>query len=208
MWDVQISLTTLWIVVVIVVAVLVAKYRKGSHSSPADHSNLPASPAHIPQKSNEFRLNRAYRCFAFLGLITLPVGLAALLDALGLMKFDMGTIGVDSSGVGQMLTRWAFAVAMLLGVPILAGMLYATIYGIWQAVRLRHQPLVVLSAVSIICWLGTLIYIPHSDLPGHPYVEYAWEIGGEIYVAANLLIPAWWFTNGRRRYGSNSVGHE
>ena len=162
----------------------------------------------MAEKTIEFRLNRAYRCFAFLGLITLPVGLAALLDALGLMKFDMGTIGVDSSGVGQTLTRWAFAVAMLLGIPILAGMLYTTIYGIWQAMRLRQQPLLVLSAVSIICWLGTLIYIPYSDLPGHTYLEYAWEIGGEIYVAANLLIPAWWFTKGRWRYGSNSVGQE
>jgi hypothetical protein len=66
MWHVQISLTTLLIVVVVAVAVLVAMYRKGSHSPPADHSNLPASPAHIPQKSNEVRLNRAYRCFAFL----------------------------------------------------------------------------------------------------------------------------------------------
>ena len=162
----------------------------------------------MAEKTIEFRLNRAYRCFAFLRLITLPVGLAALLDALGLMKFDMGTIGVDSSGVGQTLTRWAFAVAMLLGIPILAGMLYATIYGIWQAARLRHQPLVVLSAVSIICWLGTLIYIPYSDVPGHPYLEYAWEIGGEIYVAANLVIPAWWFTKGRRRYRRNAVAHE
>lgn len=159
----------------------------------------------MAEKTIEFRLNRAYRCFAFLRLITLPVGLAALLDALGLMKFDMGTIGVDSSGVGQTLPRWTFAVAMLLGIPILAGMLYTTIYGNWQA--LRHSPLV-LSAVSIICWLGTLIYIPYSDAPGHPYLEYAWEIGGEIYVAANLLIPACWFTKGRRRYGSDPVGQE
>src|ERR1700681_3556048 len=82
MWHVHVSLTTRLIVVMIAGAVLVAKYRKGSHSTPADHSNLPASPAYIPQKTNNFRLNRAYRCFAFLGLITLPVGLAALLDAL------------------------------------------------------------------------------------------------------------------------------
>jgi hypothetical protein len=156
----------------------------------------------VPKKSEEPLLNRAYRCFGFLGLVTLPLGLAALLQAVGLMNFGMGTIGKDSQGVGETLTRWAFAIGLFLGLPILGGMLYATIYGIRQAVRFRHPALVVLSVVSIVFWGVTMIYVPMLDVPGHPYLEYGWDIGGGIYVAANVLIPAWWFSQGRRCYRS------
>lgn len=168
----------------------------------------------VPINSNQFlrseyaRLNRAYRCFAFLGLVTLPLGLAALLDASGVMKFGVGTIGVDTTGVGGMLSRWALALGMLLGGPILAGMLYATVDGIRQTVRFRHRTLVVLSVVSVVCWVGTIIYISYSDLPGHPWIQSAWEIGGEVYVAANVLIPGWWFIKGRRRYRTVEFAQE
>jgi hypothetical protein len=145
------------------------------------------------QNRNEIRLSRAYRCFGFLGLVTLPFGLAGLLSEFGLMNFDEG-----SGGVGETLSRWAFLVGMLLGLPICAGMLYCTIYGIRQTVRFRHPALVALSAVSIVCGGGTMIYVTMSDVPGHPFLEYVCDIGGGTYIAANLLIPAWWFVIGRR----------
>jgi hypothetical protein len=166
----------------------------------------------LPGKSDENRLNRAYRCFGFLGLATLPVGLASLLDALGLMNFDMGTIGEDVNGAGSILTRWAFVVAMFLGVPILVGMLTATVYGIRQTVRFRHRPLVILSAVSVVCWAGTMIFIPFMDLPGHEVfyhvMDYVLAIALGVYTAANVLIPAWWFTKGRRAHRSELFAQE
>lgn len=155
-----------------------------------------------PEKSDDSRLSRAYGCFAFLGLITLPLGLAALLQAFGLMNFDVGTIGKDSGGVGQTLSRLALLVGMLLGLPIIAGVLYASIYGIRQTVRFRHTPLVVLSVVSIVCGGGLLIVVANEwDIySGTPTLRYAMDIAGAVYVAANVLIPAWWFSKGKRRY--------
>jgi hypothetical protein len=198
----EVSLTTLLIVAAAVV-LLLARYWTGSHSTQVDHSNLRASPPRAPENSNEFLLNRAYRCFAFLGLLILPLGFAALQQAFGI-DFDKDS-GFFSRGVGQTLFRLGYFVSLFLSVPIFAGMLYATIYGIRQTVRFRHPALVALSVVSIVFWGGTMIYIPmYSDVPGHPYLEYAWDIAFGVYIAANLLIPAWWFTKGRRRYRSKA----
>jgi hypothetical protein len=41
---------------------------------------------------------------------------------------------------------------------------------------------------------------------GGPIVEYAIDIAFGIYIAANVLIPAWWFAMGRRRYRSKANG--
>src|ERR1700690_966261 len=49
------------------------------------------SPMNVPRKSDESRLNRAYGCFAFVGLATLPVGVGVLLSVLHWMSFDEGT---------------------------------------------------------------------------------------------------------------------
>lgn len=155
----------------------------------------------LPEKHDESLLNRAYCGFGFLGLMTLPLGLAALLSQLGLMNFDEG-----SGGIGERLSGLAYLVGILLGLPIFAGMVYATIYGIWQTVRFRHPGLVVLSTVSIVCGGGLMIYIPMADVPGPPYLEYLADSGGGIYVAANVLIPAWWFTMGRRHYRRTASG--
>jgi hypothetical protein len=154
----DVSLLTLLIVAAAVV-LLLAKYWMGSHSTPVDHSNLQASPPRVPENSNEFLLNRAYRCFGFLGLVTLPLGLAALQQAFGI-DFDKDS-GIVSRGVGQTLFRLGYFVSLFLSVPIFAGMLYATIYGIRQTVRFRHPALVALSVVSIVFWGGTMIYIPN-----------------------------------------------
>jgi hypothetical protein len=126
---------------------LLAKCWRDSHSTPV---HQPASPARVPENSNELLLNRAYRCFAFLGLATLPFGLAALLQAFGLMDFNF-VVGTDARGLGQRLTQLALVVSLVFGLPIFAGMLYATIYGIRQTVRFPHTALVVLSLVSIVC---------------------------------------------------------
>jgi len=162
----------------------------------------------VPETA-EARLNHAYRCFAFLGVVTLPLGLGALLQACGLINFSMGTIGQDSRGIGETLTRWAYVAGIFLGLPIIVGMLYATIFGIVQAVRFRHPPLIVLSAISIVCGGGLLIVIVNEwDIyNGGPILEYAMDIASGLYVGANVLIPAWWFTKGKRRY-SKSLAQE
>ncbi len=184
----DVSLTTLLIVAAAVL--LLAKYWRDSHSTPV---HQPASPAFVPENSTEVlrleyaRLNRAYGCFGFLGVASLPFGLAALLDEFHLMNFD--------AIVGVKLEGWT----IFLGIP---GMLCATIYGIRQTVRFRHPALVVLSVVSIIFWGGTMIYFRYFD-----YVTgYVLGIAFGIYITANIFIPAWWFTMGRRRYRSKANG--
>jgi len=179
------TLTTLLIVAAAVM--LLAKYG-GIHIR-----HQPASPALVPENSSEVlrleyaRLNRAYRCFAFLGLVTLPFGIAALLDEFHLINFD--------AIVGVRLEGWT----IFLGIP---GMLCATIYGIRQTVGFRHPALVVLSVVSIIFWGGTMIYFRYFD-----YVTgYVLGIAFGIYITANIFIPAWWFTMGRQRYRSKANG--
>ncbi len=146
-------------------------------------------PARGPEQSDEFRLNRAYRCFAFLGIVTLPFPL-----------LDLRTQFKAANGIVERWGVLAELVVMILALPTFAGMLYATIYGIRQTVRFRHRPLVFLSAVSIICGGGFLLSIPYWDSFGHdPHhvTDYLLGFGFSLYVAANVLIPAWWFIKGR-----------
>jgi len=149
----------------------------------------------LPQRRNESQLNRAYGCFAFLGLVTLPFGLAALLQTLGLMYLDEG-----SGGLGEALSGWAYYWGILLGGPILLGMLAATAYGIVRTVQFRHLALEVLSVNAIVCGGGTMLLIFAADNASQPLLDYVIGIGFATYITANLLIPAWWFTTGRRRY--------
>jgi hypothetical protein len=157
------------------------------------------------EKSDKTLLNRAYGCFAFLGLITLPFGLGAVLQAYGLMNFDEG-----SGGVGETLTGLAYLVGMVLGFPIAAGMLTATVYGMTKTVQLRHWGLKVLSIVSIVCGGGLLLVLFNEwdEYPGWPFLRHLMDIAGGTYVAANTIIPGWWFTLGRRRYRSTTQDHE
>jgi hypothetical protein len=157
----------------------------------------------LPLRRNESRLNRAYGCFAFLGLVTLPLGLAAVLQKLGLMHFDEG-----SGGLGETLSGWAYYWGMLLGGPILIGMLVASAYGIVRTVQFRHLALEVLSVNAIVCGGGTILLIFTSDNAPQPILDYVTGIGFGIYITANVLIPTWWFTTGRRRYRCNIVAHE
>ena len=202
----DVSMTTLLIVAAAVM--LLVMYWKDSHSTPV---RQPASPARVPENSDEFlrleyaRLNRAYRCFAFLGLVTLPFGLAALLQAFGLMDFNF-VVGTDARGVGQRLSQLALVVSLVLGGPIVLGMLGATVYGIRQTVRFRHTALVVLSLVSIVCGSGLMILLAILGNGGGPIVEYAIDIAFGSYITANVFVPAWWFAMGRRRYRSKANG--
>ena len=154
----------------------------------------PLPPVRGPEQSDEFRLNRAYQCFAFLGIVTIPF---PLLDLLTQFKAANGIV-----------ERWgvlAELVVMILALPIFAGMVYATIYGIRQAVRFRHRPLVFLSAASIICGGGFMLSIPYWDSPGHAVTGYLMSLGFGLYMGANILIPAWWFIKGRRHYRSEAA---
>jgi len=147
----------------------------------------------VAKRSDASLLNRAYGCFAFLGIVTLPFPLLDLLS-----KF-VGDRNFESWGLLAELA------GMLLAFPVLAGVLYATIYGIRQTVRFRHRPLVFLSAVSIICGGGFLLSIPYWDSPRNAVRDYLMALGFGLYMAANILIPAWWFIKGRRQYSAKAA---
>ena len=62
--------------------------------------------------------------------------------------------------------------------------------------------------VPIVCGAGLIALIPYTPGwnggPSVPMVDYGMGVAFGIYIAANLLIPAWWFINGRRRYRSKA----
>jgi hypothetical protein len=155
----------------------------------------------VTEKSDDALLNRAYGCFGFLGLVTLLFGIVALLSQFGLMNFNEG-----SNGFGWMLVG-----GMLLGPPLLVGMLVASVWGIVLTVKFwRHSALVVLSVVSIVCGGGllTVMAIEWDVSPGSSTLTPAMDIAGGVYIAANVLVPAWWFIKGRRRYRSEALAQE
>ena len=144
----------------------------------------PTPPAHGPEQSDEFRLNRAYRCFAFLGIVMLPFPLLDLLT-----QFEA------ANGIVERWSGLAELVGMILALPIFVGMLCATIYGIRQTVRFRHPALVVLSMVSIVCGIGLIVLLPYTPGwnggPDLAIVDYGMGVAFGIFIAANLIIPAW-----------------
>jgi hypothetical protein len=138
----------------------------------------------VTEKSDDALLNRAYGCFGFLGLASLAFGLSVLLS--------------ESTSLGGGLT---VLFGMLLPLALMLGMFAVSVCGIILTVKFRrHSALVLLSVVSIVCGGGGIFYISHSVLPDLPHdLEYAPTIGVAIYIAANVLIPTWWFAMGRRR---------
>jgi hypothetical protein len=154
----------------------------------------------IPGNRDESLLNRAFGCFAFLGLATLPLGFGILLSVLEWMNFDEGTTG------GSL----AMSYGMVLAAPLSMGALGASTYRIWQTVRLRHPALVALSAVSVVCGGGLIFLMQYT--PGwnggtdSPALDYGMGIAFGLYITANLFIPAWWFIVGRRHYRSEASG--
>ena len=154
----------------------------------------PAAPARGPEQKDEILLNRAFGCFTFLGVVPLLIGFLDLL-----IQFETAKGNEENWGLLVELT------VMILALPVLAGMLYATTYGIRQTVRFRHRPLVFLSAVSIICGGGFLLSIPYWSSPNNAVTNYLVAFGFWFYAAANILIPAWWFIKGRRHYRSEAA---
>lgn len=154
-------------------------------------------PMARPQRSEKSLLNRAYGCFAFLGMATLPVGVGFLLSALHWMNFDEGSNG----GTLSMLF------GMVLATPLAIGMVAASIFGIKHTVRFRHPALIVLALVSIICGGGLIVLLPLTPAwnggPDSPIIDYVMSVAFGIYIVANLLIPGWWFFKGRRHYKSS-----
>lgn len=152
----------------------------------------------VTGKSDESLLDRAYGCFGFLGLASLPFAIGALLSQFGLMNFDEG-----SNGFMLMVVF-----GMFLGPLLLVGMLVASVSGIALTVKFwQHSALVVLSVISIVCGGGGIvIFVSYWDVPSFPhYLDNVLAIGAAIYIAANILIPAWWFTKGRRRYRNTTA---
>ncbi|MGC2194936.1 MAG: hypothetical protein WA628_09685 [Terriglobales bacterium] len=137
-----------------------------------------------PRRSEESLLNRAYGCFAFLGLATLPVGVGILFYVLHWMNFDEGSTG----GTLTMLF------GMGLAAPLAMGMLGATIYGIQQTVRFRHPALVVLSVISIVCGGGLIVLLPHTPGwnggPDSPIVDYGMGVVFFEKSSARALLTA------------------
>jgi len=149
-----------------------------------------------PRRSDESLLNRAYGCFAFIGLATLPLGVGLLFEVLRWMNFDEGSTG------GSLAMFYGMALAP----PLTIGIVGASIFGIWQTVRFRHPALVVLSMVSVVCGGGLIALLPFTPGwnggPDLPIIDYGMGVAFGIYIAANLLIPAWWFIKGRQQYRS------
>jgi hypothetical protein len=155
----------------------------------------------VQQKSDESRLNRAYACFAFLGLATLPIGVGGLLSVLHWMNFDEGSTGF------QLVMLYGMGLAPLLSI----GVVGASIFGIWQTVRFRHPPLIVLSVVSIVCGGGPIAVLTYTEGNGGgdlPMVEYGMGLAFGIYILANIFIPAWWFSKGKQRYRSKAFAQK
>jgi hypothetical protein len=139
----------------------------------------------VPRKTDESLLNRAYCCFGFLGLVTLPFGLAALLEAFGLVSFDVG-----SGGVGAALAGWVELFEFTLAIPLFVAMLSASVYGVWRTVQFPHSGLVALSVISIVCGGGYLILLLTVSGGGRGAIGDVAEIVLGIYIAANVFIPA------------------
>jgi len=133
----------------------------------------------VPERSTESRLNRAFGCFAFLGLAASTFGLFALLLNFGLLK-----------------DYWGLLFEIFLYFPLLVAMLIVSVCGIVQTVRLRHSALVVLSAIAITC-ATLMLTLPNG---GGGSLGVVTGIAAGIFLAANVLIPAWWFIFGRQRY--------
>jgi hypothetical protein len=155
----------------------------------------------VTEKSDDALLDRAYACFGFLGLVTLLIGIAALLSQFGLMNFKEGSNGFT----------WTLVFGMFLGPLLLVGMLVASVWGVVLTVKFwRHSALVVLSVVSMLCGGGllTVMAIEWGVYPGSSTLTHAMDIAGGAYIAANVLIPAWWFAMGRRRYRSEAHAQE
>lgn len=166
----------------------------------SDESLLNGRQMEAPKRSDESRLNRAYCGFGFLGLEFLLVGAGYILSATHWFNFDWG------------IWPEVFGVSVVGPLFVVGGTVWALINGIGETVRFRHPALVVLSAILITFVAVLIVLLPYasgwSDAPGLPIVDHVLSVAFGIYIAANILIPAWWFTRGRRRYRAKSLAQD
>jgi hypothetical protein len=66
--------------------------------------------------------------------------------------------------------------------------------------------------ISIACGGGMIVLLPKTPVwnggPDFPIVDYGMGIAFGIYIIGNILIPAWWFTLGSRRYRTKAFAQE
>jgi hypothetical protein len=126
-------------------------------------------------------LNRAYGCYAFIGLTFLVF--LAIVSAI--------PQGEAAEGYGMMM-------GLSLGVPLVLGSTIAFVAGIVLTLRLQdrwrlHRPLVVVCLTHILFLAGAIgVSSAIPDEPGKP-LEYALYAMVGIYIAIAVLVPGWWF---------------
>jgi hypothetical protein len=134
------------------------------------------------------RLNRAYGCYAFIG-VTILVFLA-IASAI--------PEGEAAEGYGMMM-------GMSVGAPLMLGSIIAFVAGIVLTLGLhdrwhRHRPLVIVCLTHVLFMAGAIG--ASSAIPDEPgrLLQYALYALVGIYIAIAVLVPGWWFTIGRRKY--------
>ena len=147
------------------------------------------------QRLEAARLDRAYLCFAFLGLVTLPFVVFDVVDEFGLLN-------------PKTLDNWGELFEITLAIPLFLAMVILSVYGIVRTVQIRHPGLVALSAISVVCGGGYMGFALTMLNGGSRVLEDVAAGAFVIYIAANVLIPGWWFLIGRRRYKSERQAQE
>ena len=128
------------------------------------------------------RLDRAYACYAYVGLFTI-----AMLAVVALPSTE------KKEGYGMAL--------------VLPGALLpvAFVAAIVMTVRLRrHRALIFLSLSTLILTL-VFLAVGISDWSAEGLSEYAVNTVVGVYGAGAVLVPVWWFVKGRRHYRDNAL---
>jgi hypothetical protein len=103
---------------------------------------------------------------------------------------------------------WGLLFEIFLAIPLFVVMLIVSVCGIVRTVRLRHTALVVLSAIAIVCGGGCVTLELTLRGGGGGSLGVVAGIAAGIFLAANVLIPAWWFISGRRDYKSEALAQQ
>lgn len=153
----------------------------------------------IPRRSDEIaaeemerretlrRLDRVYGCYAFLGLAMMAI-----------MAVD---ILATPEGQGGTQEGWGMALGALLALPLPIVLVATIVWTLklrrnWQ----RHRMILVLGLSTL--FLAGAMAIDASEIfpaKSNRAEEYAGYAVVGIYAVAATLVPAWWFTRGRRR---------
>jgi len=128
------------------------------------------------------RLDRAYACWAYVGLFT--IAMTAVVSLPSTEKKE---------GYGMLL--------------VLPGMLLpiALVAAIVMTVRLRrHRALVFLSRSTLFLTI-VFLAVGISDCCAEGLSEYAMNAVVGMYGVGAVLVPVWWFVIGRRHYRDNAI---